>query len=159
MVGNFIGLGQTITGARLDAISNFRFHVTVDDIWFASFNELTLPTLTVDTGSPIIEGGQNTYKHKLPYRIDVGTVSLKHGLTWNMHLMTWYFDMLDFNANPVWAKRTVLINIFNVARLPLTTIILSEAYPIKYTGPALKSDGTEVSVEQIELAFSEFTAY
>ncbi|MEL6149087.1 MAG: phage tail protein, partial [Chloroflexota bacterium] len=82
------GIGGALLSGRMDAISNFRFHVMIDGIWMASFQEVTLPTLTLET-TDITEGGQNLYKHKLPLRVDVGTITLKHGLTFDMHLMAW----------------------------------------------------------------------
>ena len=61
-----------LTG-RLDANANFRFLVMVDDITFAMFSEIQLPTLQVST-TDIQEGGQNQYK-ALPVQL-LGIISI-----------------------------------------------------------------------------------
>ncbi|MEL6270328.1 MAG: phage tail protein [Chloroflexota bacterium] len=150
------GIGGALLSGRMDAISNFRFHVMIDGIWMASFQEVTLPTLTLET-TDITEGGQNLYKHKLPLRVDVGTITLKHGLTFDMHLMAWYFDILE--GNIAGSKRTLAIALFNVARMPVSTIMLSDAFPVKYSGPSFDAGGDSTVLEELEIAFTEFAAW
>lgn len=135
-----------------EGIPNYRFLVNVDDIYFALFSEVTLPTLTTQTDD-VIEGGQNHYIHKLPSRVDAGTISLKKGMSTTMDMLDWYMDV--FNGNWQNARRSVMIVVFNTMRTPILFVYLANAYPVKWTGPTLKTDGAEVALDEVELAFTE----
>lgn len=139
---------------RLDASSNFRFEVKVDGIDVALFSEVQLPTLQLDT-TPIKEGGQNGYTHKLPVRVDVGTVTLKHGVARGLNLLNWYLEILQGDVRK--AKRTVSITMYDVAREPVLTLQFGNALPVKWSGPSLDAGGNAVAIDQLEFAYHEFT--
>jgi len=137
----------------LDFQTTNRFQVIVDEITFASFSEFTLPTLQVET-MDIKEGGQNTYTHKLPVRVNNGTVTLKSGVMLTPFLLNWYIQVLEGDIEG--ATRSVVIAMFDVKKIASTVWWFDRAYPIKWTGPTLKANENTVAIESLELAFHGF---
>ena len=141
-------------GRDIEVHGSFRFAVVVDDIHHAAFMECKLPSLQVDT-EDIKEGGQNTYVHKLPVRINVGSITLRHGVTRSAELLKWYFQVLDGDIEN--ATRQVTVIVYDVTRKPLATWNFRNAYPIKWSGPTLKTDDNSVAIEEIEFVYHTFT--
>lgn len=133
--------------------AGFRFAVVVSGITAAAFTEFTLPSLQVET-MDIKEGGQNTYVHKLPVRVSVGTATLRHGVTRDASLLQWYLQVLQGDIKN--AMRQVTVVMYTVAGAPLITWDFRKAYPIKWTGPTLKSDNNAVAIEAVEFVHHGF---
>ncbi|HLU10026.1 MAG TPA: phage tail protein [Oceanobacillus sp.] len=135
--------------------AGFRFVVKVDNVNTAAFTECTLPKLQVET-LDIKEGGQNEYIHRLPVRVNAGTVTLKHGVTRSDELLKWYMDVLKGKIGD--AMRDVTISIFDVT---LKTVVakwsFKKAYPIRYGAPALRAGDDAIAIEELELAHQGFT--
>ncbi len=132
---------------------NFRFDVIVEGVIVAAFTECTLPTLQVET-MDIKEGGQNTYTHKLPVRVNAGSITLKHGLSRRTELLSWYLQVLEGDIEE--ATRQVTVVMYDVMHIPLAIWNFRNAYPVKWTGPTLKSDGSEIAIESLELTYHSF---
>jgi phage tail-like protein len=132
---------------------SFRFAVAVDGINYAAFTEFTLPTLTMET-TEIKEGGQNSYAHKLPVRVTVGSATLKHGIATDLTLLNWYMDMLKGDIAS--ATRQVRVTMFDTSHLAVMTWTFRQAYPIKWSGPSLKTDNSSVGIEEIEFVHHGF---
>lgn len=132
---------------------SFRFSVVINGVNHATFEEFTMPSFQVET-MEIKEGGQNAYVHKLPVRVTVGTATLKHGLTRDLKLLNWYMQVLKGDIAS--AKRYVSIIMFDVNRVPIVTWGFRDAYPIKWSGPNLKSDNNTVAIEEIEFVHQGF---
>lgn len=151
---NLMNLGRTILGERVDPGASFRFEVKVDDIYFAAFNEIQLPSLQMET-LPIKEGGQNQYVHKLPVRVEVGTVTLRQGVTYDLKLLNWYLNILNGDVSS--AMRTVSVTMYSAAHTPMMTFQFGRAMPVKWSGPSLKADADTIALEEIEFAYHEFS--
>lgn len=132
-----------------------RFEVWVEGIFLAVFSECTLPSLTVQTES-IIEGGQNTYVHKMPKHVDSGTLTLRAGISRGAELMRWY--MLMQAGELTLATRQVLVIVYDVSAMPMSLWFFQDAYPIRWKGPTLKASESALAVEEIELAHRGFRA-
>ena len=141
-------------GLEIEVHGNFRFSVSVDGIPQAAFSECRLPSLQVET-MEIKEGGQNTYTHKLPVRVNAGSVTLRHGVTRSASLLQWYLQVL--NGDMTNAIRQVTVTVYDVARLPIATWNFRNAYPIKWSGPTLKADDQAVAIEELDFAHHGFT--
>jgi phage tail-like protein len=140
-------------------LSNFELHnsihfqVMIDDVHYGSFTECVLPDLQLET-EDIKEGGQNTYIHKLPVRVNVGTVKLRHGITKDAELLTWYRQILRGDvAN---ATRQVSIVLLDSTGDILATWGFRDAYPVKWTAPSLKAGESAIAIEEIEFAHRGF---
>lgn len=136
-----------------DYFQSFYYVVAVDNVKYGAFADCTLPSLSVRT-TEIIEGGQNSYVHKLPVAVDVGTVSFKRGLTRSSMFLTWYLQVLNGNISD--ATRQVAVIMYDSQTQPIVTFNFRNAYPIKWRGPSLKSDASAIAIEEVELAHHGF---
>jgi len=133
--------------------SGFRFTVAIDGVNYAAFTEFRLPSLNVQT-LDIQEGGQNTYVHKLPVRVNVGPATLRHGITRDLTLLKWYLQVLKGDLENAYRQVTVVM--YDVTRQPVATWTFRNACPVKWSGPTLKSDDNGVAIEEIEFVHHGF---
>ncbi|MBE2267731.1 MAG: phage tail protein [Anaerolinea sp.] len=136
-----------------NAYNGFRFRVVIEGMYNLVFTEFRLPTLQVDT-ERIQEGGQNSYIHQLPVRVNVGTVTLRHGLSRDISLLNWYLDIMKGDLEK--AYRQVSVTLVDSTSVPLVSWNFRNAYPIKWSGPSLKSDSSEIAIEEIEFVYHGF---
>ena len=88
--------------------------------------------------------------NKMPELARVGNVTLKQGIfVGDTKFVTWYNEI---KMNMV-KRRTVVINLLDETGALRMAWMLNNAWPTKITGTDLTSDGNEVTVESIELAF------
>ena len=146
-----ISPAQPFPGA-MDPLTTFLFEVRIDHITQAAFTEVTLPALRVET-EDVKEGGLNQYIHKLPVRVNAGTLTLKNGIGIGGQLLQWYKQVLEGNFGD--ARKEVTIHLYGGVRTrPVLTITLQQAYPIRWTGPNLRAGDSAAAIEEIELAHS-----
>ena len=67
---------------------------------------------------------------------------------------TWYEEVADDRAN---TRRDVTIRLLNEKHQPVAAWKASRCFPLKVTGPDLKSDANEIAVEAIEVAHEGLT--
>src|SRR5687767_3751498 len=127
--------------------SGFRFAVALDGVNLAAFSEFRLPSLSVQTVD-IQEGGQHTYVHKLPVRVNVGPATLRHGITKDLTLLKWYLQVLKGDLENAYRQVTVVM--YDVQRTPVVTWTFRQAIPVKWGGPTMKTDDNGVAIEEIE---------
>lgn len=144
---------NSVIGRVLEGYTSYRFRITVDGITLGAFTECALPSLQVET-LDIKEGGQNTFSHKLPVRVNAGSLTLKHGLTSGKQLLDWYLQVLDGDMEN--AVRDVTITMLDETGATLMNWTFYNAYPIKWGGPQLKADNSAVAIEELELVHHGF---
>lgn len=130
-----------------DPLLNFRFHVEIDGMLFAGFSEVSGLSVEIET-EDYEEGGVNDFVHKLPKRTKYQNIVLKQGITYSSQMWDWHRDVVD---GKITAKsgRVVLMDYKGI---PMWYWTFDAAYPVKWTGTDLKSNGTDVFVETLELA-------
>jgi phage tail-like protein len=90
----------------------------------------------------------------MPGLSKVGNVTLKKGIfVTDSKLWTW-FSSIAMNTIP---RSTVVVNLLDETGSPRVSWTLNNAFPTKYTGTDLKSDGNEVAVESMEIAYETLT--
>src|SRR5215472_1741743 len=82
------------------------------------------------------EGGTNTFVHKLPGRLKVGNITLKHGLTRSNEFLSWCMKI---------ERRNVSVVMYDVAGKPVVRWNFTKAYPVKWTGPQFTADSTAMA--------------
>lgn len=143
-------------GQRTDPIAKFRFGVEIKGIvqgWFTDCSGLTMQREVVKHE----EGGVNDYVHQLPGRTSYSNITLKRGIADN-ELWDWCCKGLyDGKVE----RRNVSIILYSGNRKKAKRWNLVNAYPIKWTGPDFRTEGTEVAVEAVELVHHglEMTAW
>jgi len=87
---------------------------------------------------------------KMPGLQKVGNVTMKKGIfVTDQNLWKW-FSSIAMNTI---ARSTVVVNLMDETGTARMIWTLNNAFPTKLTGTDLKSDGNEVAVESIEIAY------
>jgi phage tail-like protein len=94
------------------------------------------------------EGGTNTFIHKLPGRLKVANVTLKHGLTKSNDFLQWCMKL---------ERRNVSVVMYDSVGKPVVRWNFARAYPVKWVGPQFTADSTAIAIESIELAHDGLT--
>jgi phage tail-like protein len=140
------------TGELINPTSDVRFAIEIGGEIVAWFTECSgLNAQREITQQP--EGGINDFVHQLPGRIKYNNITLKRGVTDEEELWKWFQEGLyDGKVK----RQNVSIILFSTDRKKGKRWNLREAYPIKWTGPNLKSDSNSIAVETLELAHHGF---
>jgi len=139
----------TKTGARYDPIAAFQFKVDLgNQAGIGLFNECGGLEVTMKT-QPIHEGGQNGYTHQLTGPLEYGNLVLKRATTLDRE----FFDWCAAAMKGAVQRRLVTVSL--VAMDTHATIFswtFADAYPVKWSGPSLRSGENGVALETLELA-------
>jgi phage tail-like protein len=130
----------------------FRFVVAIDNVPVGAFTECTLPVLEWDV-EEVKEGGLNTYVHQLPGRRKSAKITLKNGIGVTNLLLAWYTQSLHESIS----RRRVTISLLNSLHIPVMIWNIEQAWPVKWTGPQLKTDENTVAIQTFELTCGEIT--
>jgi phage tail-like protein len=147
-----------LTSVISNSNPTFRFLVNVNGAPYGVFTECDLPTVEWDV-KEVTEGGLNTYIHQLPGRRKLTKCTLKSGVGTNL-MISWYIATMEqkFNLAPgMGLRRTVTIVLLNSLKLPVMTWNISKAFPVKWTGPQLKTSENSIAIQTLELAGGEIT--
>jgi phage tail-like protein len=126
------------------------FWIQIEGVEIAGFSECS--GLTIETEVlEYTEGGLNTYTHKLPVRTKYANVTLKRGIDPTQDLHKWYMDSLDGLPKK---RKNISIMVYGPkpGGAPVKQWDLMEAWPVKWTGPDLKSDAGATAIETLEFA-------
>lgn len=128
----------------------FYFSVQLGDDKDVKFSEVS----GLESDTKVIE-----YRHgdspifapmKMPGLASVGNVTMRKGIfVKDAKFWKWYSEI---KMNVI-SRRTVVINLLDETGAPKMVWTLHNAWPTKFTGTDLKSEGNEVAIEAIELAY------
>lgn len=131
-------------------LPKFYFSVQLGDDTSVSFQEVT--GLESETKPIEYRHGNSPvfYPIKMPGLGRVGNVTMRKGIFVNdSRFWNWYNEI---KLNTI-KRRTVVINLLDETGTPKMVWTLNNAWPTKITGTDLKSEGNEVAVESVEVAF------
>jgi phage tail-like protein len=131
-------------------LPKFYFTVKLGDDTKVNFQECD----GLDSETQVIEYRHGNspifYPIKMPGLGRVGNVTLRKGIFVNdSQFWDWYNEI---KMNTI-ARRTVVISLLDETGTPKRTWTLNNAWPTKITGTDLKSEGNEVAVESVEIAY------
>ena len=138
----------------MDLILGFRFGVFFFaggvipnplDIRFQKVSGLSAEVKT----TPLSEGGQNLYTHRLPEKIDYKNLVLERGMVVGSPLN------LEFNAVMSLFKfypSNVLVTLFNAEQIPVAGWLFIKAYPVKWATSDLDAAEKALVIDTLELA-------
>jgi phage tail-like protein len=142
-----------MAGEKQDAVwplPKFYFKVTLGDLPPASFQEVD----GLDSETQVIEyrHGDNPvfYPTKMPGLGRVGNVTMRKGIFVSDNAFWDWYSTIKLNTIK---RQTVVISLLDETGTPQRTWTLNNAWPTKITGTDLKSEGNEVAVESIEIAY------
>ncbi len=135
-------------------LPKFYFAVQLGEDKTVSFQEVT----GLETETKIIEyrhGNSNIfYPIKMPGLGRVGNVTMRKGIFVNdARFWDWYNEI---KMNTI-KRRTVVVSLLDETGTPKMVWTLNNAWPTKLTGTDLKSEGNEVAIESLEIAFETMT--
>jgi phage tail-like protein len=125
-----------------------------------SFQEVS--GLTVDSSpEEVPEGGLLQYSHKLPTTPKYSNLVLKRGLLTDSKVRTWIEDGINkFKFSPA-IVTIALLNQFAGEKANAQTLMtwtVYNAWPVKWEVSNFNSQGNELVIESIELAYNYFEA-
>ena len=136
---------------RSQANPAFRFVVDVGGERQGAFTECTLPTLEWEV-EEIKEGGLNHFVHQLPGRRKATKITLKNGIGKN-ELVRWYIQ----GIKEIVERKPISIMLYDPSHNPIITWSIKDAYPVKWTGPQLKTDANTIAIQTLELVCGEIS--
>ena len=101
--------------------------------------------------TPLSEGGQNLYTHRLPEKIDYKNLVLERGMVVGSPLN------LEFNAVMSLFKfypSNVLVTLFNAEQIPVAGWLFIKAYPVKWATSDLDAAEKALVIDTLELAYT-----
>jgi phage tail-like protein len=126
-----------------------RFLVEIGSEVVAHFQECSGLTREVEVFE-YLEGGNNEFAHKLPGRVKYSNITLKRGLTDNAQFASWR-PKIEGGKLTV-ERKNISIILFNHKGTTVKTWDVTRAYPVKWSGPDLRSSSMEIAIETLELA-------
>lgn len=133
----------------------FYFNVTVDGISGVnegSFQEVSGLSVKLET-TPVKEGGENQFVHRLPLPPVYSNIVLKRGLMVGSPLITWALSAVQsFTFTP----KTVVITLMDQSSNILATWNVVNAYPVALKVSDLKAQENALAIDTLELAFQYF---
>lgn len=126
-----------------------RFWVQIQGVEIAGFSECT--GLSVETEvTEYAEGGNNTFTHKLPGRAKYSNITLRRGIDPGQDLFRWFVAAMDGVPNK---RKNISIMVYGPkGGAPVKQWDLLQAYPVKWSGPDMKTDAGATAVETLEFA-------
>lgn len=138
---------------RIDPYLVENFLVEINGVTSASFSEVS----GLDASTDVIDyregnAAENAVR-KLPGFNKFTNITLKRGMTQDLSLWTWMQTVLNGNVQ----RTTVSITLLDRANNPVLRWNLTNAWPCKWSGPALKADCNEVAIEALEICYEGLT--
>lgn len=131
---------------------NFMFHVEIQGMIVAGFSEASGLQVETET-EDYREGGVNDYVHKLPKISKQSNISLKRGITDSDVLWQWHQDVV----NGIIERKDGRIILFDFQGNEKWRWEFKEAFPVKWSGPDFRANGSAVAVESLELVHHGIT--
>lgn len=130
-----------------DLISSYRFSVKIPDVdtigYFSRCYGLELSFELYEYR----EGGLNEYVHHLPGGLRYPNLVLTRGLTNEQALLKWFWS-----THTQAERKEILVTLGDGSVSRSWTF--NEAFPVRWTGPQIESDGSSVATETLEIAHS-----
>lgn len=145
---------------RQDPFLSHKFLVMIQGLFVAGFSEVA--GLQAETEiEEVREGGVNDYVHKLPKGTKYQNITLKKGMTISNDLWNWHRDVVSGKIK----RRTIYVILQNTKGIGLLDWDYSnmyqivDAFPVRWSGPDLRSDGNAVALETLEFAHHGITKH
>ena len=94
------------------------------------------------------EGGLNDRVRKFPTRMTWSTITLQRGVGLSRDLWDWYFSYMRGEGR----RRDGLVILLNDQRTPVLVWRFQRGLPVKWTGPTLNAQTSQVAIETLEIA-------
>lgn len=138
---------------RIDPIRNFRFHLEINNVKRAGFNEVAIAETTIEA-IEYREGTDPPHARKLSGLTKYGNITLKGGMTTganSLELFQWHKDVSDGKISE--RRHSVAISVLDESgKTECARFLVDQCWPVKYDPSDLSGKGNEVMIELLELA-------
>ncbi len=134
-------------GKPIEPVARFRFGIELEGLvvgWFTECSGLAIER-SFETYE---EGGVNDFVHQLPGQVTHTHITFQRGIS-DPWLWEWF---IEGQGDGHVTRRNVSIVLYGVDYCEIRRWNLTNAYPVRWSGPTLQSDGTHLAVELIEIA-------
>jgi phage tail-like protein len=132
--------------ARVEPFTNFNFTVEIDSIQRAEFHECTGFNSSVDVIEHREGGAISPLKLAGPTKY--ANITLRRGVTDDRELYTWHLEAAAGNVQ----RKNGSIVVRDRQGKETARWNFFDAWPVRWAGPALNAEGTDVAIEEFELA-------
>jgi phage tail-like protein len=94
------------------------------------------------------EGGRNGAVLKFPSRVNWSNIRLRRGAALSDELWNWHYGFVEGRGK----RRDGVIVLQNSERTPVKVWRFSRGLPIKWTGPTMNANQSQVAIEELEIA-------
>ena len=133
--------------SRNDPFTCGNFRVEIQGITAMSFSEVRGLEVSIEVVEYRAGDAKVNTEQKLPGLYKTTDVTLKRGLTRDLGLWNWINSATTGNLN----RTNVLITLLDQAENPVLAWRLRNAWPCKWTGPALNAGSSEGAMEELVL--------
>ena len=137
---------------------NASFLVELDGVELGRFKEISGLQVDVDLES-FEEGGENGFVHKFSGRMTWPNLVLKRGITKEDVFMSWLQDSVGDGMTERKGKSkrtTAAVTLLGPDGTRLRAWNVSDAMPVRWTGPSFSVDAATAAVEELEIAHHGF---
>lgn len=104
--------------------------------------------------TPLEEGGENRFTHKLPGQIKPQNLVLKRGLMLaSSPLFTWCKATLEGDLSAAITPKALSVSLLDVKAKPMMSWSVVGAWPVKWVIDSFDAEKNSLAVERIELAY------
>ncbi|MCB8942769.1 MAG: phage tail protein [Ardenticatenaceae bacterium] len=137
--------------AREDPLVGFHFAVDIQGQVTGYFTECSgLGSEQEVIEHKVVNEGGVEVVMKIPGRLKWENIVLKRGITSDMQIWTWR-QMVE-NGDVNGARSDGSIVMYDQTLTEVARWNFQNAWPVKVTGPSVKSDGNEIGVEELTIA-------
>ena len=121
-----------------------------------AFQEVSGISATVQTET-VEEGGENTFVHKLPKRIEYPNLVLKRGfITAYSEFSDWVTGQMEDNLNSAVEPKHIMVSLLNEEGSVQVAWFFSGAWPVKIDISPLDASQSKIVVETMEFSYQYF---
>lgn len=143
-----VTLPPTLPQNAEEALGSYRFWVEMTSVVEAMFTECSGLSMEMDSPLEYKEGGVNDHLIILPSRTKYPRIVLKRGFILSPKLYDWYQKGIK---SLLVERISFSIILYDQALNRVKTWDVLDAFPVKWVGPELKTDGSTQVVESIEI--------
>lgn len=135
---------------RQDPLVGFHYAIEVQGVVTGYFTECSgIGSEHEVIEHKVVDDKGREYVQKIPGRLKWENITLKRGITDNTDIWDWREEVLSGHVDD--ARRNGSIVMFDQALEERARWNFENAWPVKVSGPAIKSDSNEFGIEELVL--------
>ena len=136
------------TGSREDPFSATNFRVEIDGIASAGFLEVSGLGADITVVEYRNGNDKNLTPRKVPGDSEYSNLVLKRGMTGDLTLWQWMQEALDGKLT----RKNMSVVLLSDAGEDTLRFDFRNAWPVKWSGPNLNAESSDVAIETLEIA-------